>query len=588
MKRSVVSLVVLILVVAGAAAIRLVRLENRPMHTDEAVHAFKFGDLLEADTYVYDPHEYHGPTLNYMTIPVVRLDGGNSLAQTTEAQLRLVPAICGILVIAGLWLIRDGIGRAAMICAAVLCAASPAMIFYSRYYIQEMLLVCFTFFALAAFWRCAADRNIVLRVFWMIVAGACLGLMHATKETCIIPMFAMGAAGFCAMLFSLLKRDGPALDPSGPTPGPPPLPGQQPLQEAIDDTLRKTAAAPSFKSKIRFCAIAGAVVLVAGAAVSVTLFSSFFTHSSGPWDSIATYGNYLFRSSGEGSAGNHSHPWHYYLELVGFWPAGDGTVWTEGFVLILAAVGLIAGLIGRGCGKASVTFVRFLGVYTIAMTVVYSALSYKTPWCLLGFYHGMLLLAGVGAAVLLRLMKPVGLKAIVAVILLVGTSHLAWQGYSASFTQCADPGNPYVYAHPTWDVMTIVEKVRGIAEVHPDKKDMHVQVLCEDNHPWPFPWYFRDFTRFDVRVTTDKQGCVLPPPGPLAPVYIYSHEPSKAFEDALTLKMLMSAQYDDVTPETPEGQEPREWELRPFVELEMRVDRKLLKKYNASRPVKPQ
>jgi len=507
-----------------------------------------------------------------MTIPVVRLDGGNSLAQTTEVQLRLVPAICGILMIAGLWLIRDAIGRPAMICAAVLCAASPAMIFYSRYYIQEILLVCFTFFALAAFWRCAADRNIVLRVFWMIVAGACLGLMHATKETCIIAICAMIGAGFCAMLLSLLRRDEPAVRPAQ-------LPGQAP-------TLPETPSlpGPSFGAKFGFCAIAGVIVLIAGAAVSVTLFSSLFTNPSGPWDSIATYGNYFSQAGGEGSAGNHSHPWYYYLRIVGFWRHESGAVWTEGFVLILAAVGLIAGLIGRGCGKASVTFVRFLCVYTVLMTLVYSAISYKTPWCLLGFYHGMLLLAGVGAAVLLRLMKPAGLKAIVAIVMVIFTAHLAWQGYNASFTRCADPSNPYVYSHPTWDVLTIVEKVRGIAELHPDKKNMHVQVLCEDNHPWPFPWYLRDFTRLDVEVK-DAAGRVLP--RPLAPVLIYRPDLSEDFNNALTIKMLTAAPYDWVKPDTPEGQKPREWELRPFAPLHMRVDRKLLKKYNASRSVKP-
>jgi len=49
-------------------ALRLPRLASRPMHTDEAVHAIKFGALLEENRYRYDPHEYHGPTLNYFTL----------------------------------------------------------------------------------------------------------------------------------------------------------------------------------------------------------------------------------------------------------------------------------------------------------------------------------------------------------------------------------------------------------------------------------------------------------------------------------------------------------------------------------------
>jgi len=51
-----------------ALALRLPRLALRPMHGDEAVHADKFGDLLESGVYAYDPNEYHGPTLNYLTL----------------------------------------------------------------------------------------------------------------------------------------------------------------------------------------------------------------------------------------------------------------------------------------------------------------------------------------------------------------------------------------------------------------------------------------------------------------------------------------------------------------------------------------
>ena len=526
MKHPAASVVALILVVAGAAAIRIVRLDNRPMHTDEAVHAFKFADLLENGNYVYDPHEYHGPTLNYMTVPVVRADGGDCLAQTTETHLRLVPAICGILMIAGLWLIRDAIGRGAMLCAAVLCAASPAMIFYSRYYIQEMLLVCFTFFAIAALWRCAAGWHTMLRLLWLAIAGVCAGLMHATKETCVIAFFSITVAGACVAVWSLIQGNGWT------------------------------------RRKIGFLAVGGAVALVFAAAVSVTLFSALFTQWSGPWDSIATYGDYLTRAGGEGSAGDHSYRWCHYLRIVGWWRVGDGIVWTEAFVLALAAVGLVAGLIGRGCGKASIPFVRFLCVYTVAMTAVYSAITYKTPWCLLGFLHGMILLAGVGAMVLLRMARPTAVKAAVALALIAGAGHLGWQGWRGSFPKCADPGNPYVYAHATHDVPKLAGLIRDITEVHPDKKDTLVQLVCPDNHPWPFPWYLRDFTMLDW------YGQAANPPILIQP------------KDVMPLKLLrLPVTYKRVDPD-----ESRDyWELRPNVWLEVRVEPDLWRKYQATR-----
>ena len=68
---------VLILAAAGGAlAFRLPRLADRPMHTDEAVQAAKFGELLDEGQYRYDPVEYHGPTLYYLTLPAGWWAGG--------------------------------------------------------------------------------------------------------------------------------------------------------------------------------------------------------------------------------------------------------------------------------------------------------------------------------------------------------------------------------------------------------------------------------------------------------------------------------------------------------------------------------
>ena len=63
------SFVVAVMIVAGA--LRLARLSQRPLHTDEAVHADKYSRMLERGSYKYDPYEYHGPTLNYLTVILV-------------------------------------------------------------------------------------------------------------------------------------------------------------------------------------------------------------------------------------------------------------------------------------------------------------------------------------------------------------------------------------------------------------------------------------------------------------------------------------------------------------------------------------
>ena len=143
MKRERVFQALIIVAAIIGLSLRLPRLELRPLHTDEAVQAVKTGELLNSGRYVYDPHEFHGPTLQYISLPVVWVFGGDYL-QATERAYRLVPAFFGT----GLILLSLGFGRLigwqAAAVAAALTAVSPAMTYYSRYYIHEMLLVVFS------------------------------------------------------------------------------------------------------------------------------------------------------------------------------------------------------------------------------------------------------------------------------------------------------------------------------------------------------------------------------------------------------------------------------------------------------------
>ena len=168
------------------------------MHGDEAIHADKFGRLLEERYYKYNVHDYHGPTLNYLTLIPAWLTGAGTLIEVDEITLRIVPVVMGACLILLLLPMIRGLGGAAAVCAAVLTATSPAMVYYSRYYIQEMLLVCFTFAAIVSGYRYARSGNIA----WALCTGAMHGLMHATKETCVIQYGAM----FLALVLVLLMQ----------------------------------------------------------------------------------------------------------------------------------------------------------------------------------------------------------------------------------------------------------------------------------------------------------------------------------------------------------------------------------------------
>jgi len=456
MKSTTLFTIAVLLVAAGGLALRVAGLARRPLHTDEAVHAVKFAQLLEGDGYEYDPWEYHGPTLNYSTLPVALAGGARDDAGVSETMMRLVPAIYGVGMVLLLWPLGRGLGRGAAVAAGVLTAISPAMIFYSRYYIQETLLVFFTLAAILCGWRWLRSG----KARWCLGAGACLGLMHATKETCVIAWFSMAFAAAGAWAWGRWVG------------------GRRPARGG-DRGGRRTLL------------VAGAALLLA-AAVSATLMSSFFTHPRGIVDSVLTYETYLHRSGG---STEHLHPWWWYLRIL-LWRQvfDDGPIFTELLIVALAVVGAAAILLRRRPGApGDNALLRFLVFYTLAMTAIYSLVSYKTPWCLLGFLHGMILLAGVGAAEILRLLRRNWLRVAAAALLAAAAGQLAWQGWRANFVLYADTANPYVYAHTDEDLFRLLDHLERYEAAAPRGRAVRIDVICPGCDYWPLPWRLRRF-----------------------------------------------------------------------------------------------
>src|SRR6185503_2280190 len=137
------ALAALLLAVAGALALRCPHLDTRPLHHDEAVNAVKVSALWQEGRYAYDPDEYHGPTLHYATLPFLWLSGARVPGNLADAVLRLAPVVFGVGLVLLTLLLADGLGPRATAWAALFAAVSPALVFYSRYFIHEMLLVFF-------------------------------------------------------------------------------------------------------------------------------------------------------------------------------------------------------------------------------------------------------------------------------------------------------------------------------------------------------------------------------------------------------------------------------------------------------------
>ncbi len=444
-------------IIVIALCFRLPQLHLRPMHGDEAVHAIKFGELLEKGVYNYDPLEYHGPTLNYFTLIPAWFLSQQTLTDVSETTLRIVAVFFGVCLIVMLLFFLDGFSRPVILFAALFSAISPAMSFYSRYYIQEMLLVCFTFGAIACGFRYWKSK----RLIWVIFLGVFLGLMHATKETFVLQLGAM----LLAILLMLLNDHRLNLK-----------------------TLKKIHPWHVLTLSLIFVFTSG------------LFYSSFFTNPTGILDSMLTYKSYVARGA---ESGIHFHPWYYYLKMLLFSKYGNGPVWSEAFVLILAIWGLVT-IFVKGKKIPNNNLLRFLAFYTIILTGFYSIIPYKTPWNLLGFFHGMILLAAIGTAEILKVVTKTQ-KWIVYSILIVCCAHLAWQSYLANFKYYAEPTNPYVYAHPTKDILAISDRVIEIANLYPDGLETTIQVIAPNDDYWPLPWYLRSLSNVGWWNEIDEQ-----------------------------------------------------------------------------------
>jgi len=418
------------------------------MHNDEAVNAILLQGLWERGEYRYNPDEYHGPSLLYAARLFLEFSGARNFAEVSERALRAVTVTAGVALIPLLWLLRSALGYVGTAAAAILVAASPAMIFYSRYFIHETLLIAFTLLFLGGAWRHFREP----KAGWAAVVGAGLGLMHATKETFVISLAAAGLAVLACLGWSHWRDGRPW--------------------------------SLSWRPWLRYAPFA----LSIAAGVSLLLFTSFLTHARGPVDSILTYLPWLNRAGGHSP---HIHPWSFYFERLLGYSSPRGPLWTEAWVALLAIVGSVGALAGVGLRTASIGFARFLVFYTIAVASAYSLIPYKTPWCLLNFLMPAILLAGMGTAMLLRITPRPAAAWAIGALLVGGTGHLAWQGWRCGQDDGQSRGNPYAYSPTLPNGLALAERVTGIAMIAATGTRTEVLVVAPESAYWPLPWYLR-------------------------------------------------------------------------------------------------
>lgn len=434
------------------------------MHGDEANQAWQFKLLYEDSHYQYTPEDYHGPSLYFLTLPWMWFSGEKNFSELTPSFFRSFPATFSIGTCLLVFLLLKELGRKICLICFWFLAISPALVFYSRYYIQESLLVFFSFLWFIALWKWSQTKSHL----WLGIAASALAFMFVTKETFIIAL----ASSILALIVSQWQA------------------------KNILDLI------PKHKKQLL-------AFFIPFVFIYVLFFSSFFQNPKGVLDGITAFGTHFSRGLGSEhmpenttSGAGHAKPWHYYLKTLSWNYSNKAEKIPQAIaqnspIRPLSEHAIVLGLVfaslyGLFRFKSLSPFAKYAFIYTILLWLIYSLIPYKTPWCLLTALQASIVLF----PLILKewIQTSINRKftyAFLGLVLFI-SPDLIRQITLQQNSLAASTHNPWVYSHTVYDIERLETRIRELAEQHPEKKNMPIHVLTSDF--WPLPWYLRSYT----------------------------------------------------------------------------------------------
>ena len=155
-----------------AAAMRLWDLGFRAVHHDESLHAFYSWQLSDGQGFRHDPL-MHGPLQFELTAAIFLVFGDSDYTS------RLLYAIAGTALIALPFFFRDRLGRLGALFTSIMLAFSPALLYFSRFARNDILMAVWALGLVICMWRYIDEG----KHRYIYIAAALLALAFASKET---------------------------------------------------------------------------------------------------------------------------------------------------------------------------------------------------------------------------------------------------------------------------------------------------------------------------------------------------------------------------------------------------------------------
>lgn len=372
----------------AALVLRVVDLQNRPLHHDESSHAWLSWLFLTGKGYHYDP-AFHGPLQFYVGALMYLLAGVGDTA------MRLGPALVGAAITFLPFFLRRQLGSVATLAASAILCISPSYLYYSRFSREDIYFAFLTLAFVVVLLRFLDEPQ-----RWHPSAMlALLAASFATKETTYITAFVVVTFVAATVVWQLLQ-------------------GRRVGQPA--------AAAPV----VRTLRSVGWDAWISGVAsfafIYTLLFTTFLFRPEGLRSGIYDGLRYWLSQQPVNRGGQ---PWFYYLFLLPLY---------ELPVLVLAVIGVVVSL-------RRPTLLRLFLVWDAALSlVVYSWASERMPWLGLHVLLPLVLLAGIGAhTVWAARGRPARVSVLAGAAL--GAVVLGYGAVQVVYVHPADPAEPLVF-----------------------------------------------------------------------------------------------------------------------------------------------